>query len=301
MIVNINKSEMRFLQDLRRAAKDAPNQKFFYLKFSASDLPRQKMFETFLGLLEQVPNSYLAHIYICEDNDILFSMPGLTQRDFVDFVQRLADTLKASHLTELMHIFEAGLHKTKLEEICGKKVEIIERRAEREKEELRKMKADKATLEILSRLDADMVLSIPARRQKRKKPLIMVVDDDQLSRTLVYNVLDREYRTVLARNGKEALQEYIAEAPDILFLDIGLPDITGHDLLEAFAQIDPDNYIIMFSGRKDKENMLKALRLGAQGFVGKPFSRDKLMHFIAKSPFVQAKSGEKFDTKGMAV
>ena len=128
MIVNANKSEMRLLQDIRRAIKDTQNQKFFYLAFASSDLPRHKLSETFLGLLEQVPNSYLAHIYICEDNDIFFTMPGLTQRDFVDFVQRLADTLKAPKLSELMYIFEAGAHKTRLEEICGKKIEIIERR-----------------------------------------------------------------------------------------------------------------------------------------------------------------------------
>ena len=46
----------------------------------------------------------------------------------------------------------------------------------------------------------------------------------------------------------------------------------------------------MFSGNGDRDNVLKAIELGAKGFVGKPFTKDKLFQYIEKSPFIQEKS-----------
>ena len=82
---------------------------------------------------------------------------------------------------------------------------------------------------------------------------------------------------------------YVNKAPDVLFLDIGLPDINGHEVLEKLFKLDPDAYVVMFSGNGDKENIMKAVELGAKGFVGKPFSQEKLLQYIQKSPFIQEK------------
>ena len=82
---------------------------------------------------------------------------------------------------------------------------------------------------------------------------------------------------------------YVNKAPDVLFLDIGLPDINGHDVLERLFKLDPQAYVVMFSGNGDRENVLKAVELGAKGFVGKPFTQEKLIQYIEKSPFIQEK------------
>ena len=85
---------------------------------------------------------------------------------------------------------------------------------------------------------------------------------------------------------------YVNKAPAVRFLDIGLPDIDGHTVLKKVFEIDPDAYVVMFSGNGDKENVMKAVKTGAKGFVGKPFTKDKLYQYIDKSPFVQTKQKE---------
>ena len=96
-------------------------------------------------------------------------------------------------------------------------------------------------------------------------------------------------------DGQGALMGYVNKAPDVLFLDIGLPDIDGHAVLEKIFKLDPDAYVVMFSGNKDRDNVMKAVELGAKGFVGKPFTSEKLLQYIQKSPFIQAKQKKEFD------
>ena len=78
--------------------------------------------------------------------------------------------------------------------------------------------------------------------------------------------------------------QYVTHAPDVLFLDIELPDITGHDVLQKVLEMDPDAFVIMLSGNGNKENIFKAMKTGAKGFVGKPFTKDKLLQYILKCP-----------------
>ena len=85
-------------------------------------------------------------------------------------------------------------------------------------------------------------------------------------------------------NAETALQSYAQIAPDILFLDINLPNVTGHELLEKILLLDPQAYIIMLSGNSDKENVLQAMQRGARGFVAKPFTPDKLYQYIERCP-----------------
>jgi len=115
------------------------------------------------------------------------------------------------------------------------------------------------------------------------------VEDDLFSQRLVANVLQSKFELTMAEDGQGAIMGYVKHAPDVLFLDIGLPDIDGHAVLEKLFQIDPQAYVVMFSGNGDKENVMKAITLGAKGFVGKPFSEDKLLQYIHKSPFIQAR------------
>lgn len=292
MIVIANKTETKLLRNLRRGVRETPTQKCFYLKFSQAETPQKELFETFLRLLDELPNSYMANVYICHDKDIFIMMQGFMQRHFHEFVKKLSEAMESPQILDLVEIFELATHWSKLEAICTYKIEAIDKERQKEEEAKIREQAEQATLEILSQLDMGLIKNLPARREKRREPHIIVVDDDQVSRTLVRNVLGGEFHVECAKDGHEALKLYLQTAPDMCFLDIGLPDISGHDLLEIFSQIDPEHYIIMFSGRKDKENMMRALHLGAQGFVGKPFSRDKLLHYIGKSPFIEKKRGK---------
>ncbi|MEZ5814461.1 MAG: response regulator [Alphaproteobacteria bacterium] len=289
MIVIASKTEIRLRDDLRKCAKLKPNQRCFFLEFSRTDIPKGPLFETFLRQLEEVTNAYMAKVYLCRDKDILIIMEGFMQRQFHGFIQKLAEELKTDDLTEIINIFEIGKNWDELEALYTKKINAINQLEEEQREEKRKNTAEQTTLEVLSKINPDQVANITQRRDKRTRPLVMIADDDQLSRTLAGNVLRGDYDMAFAKNGSEALQEFVAAAPDILFLDIGMPDIGGHEVLECLFQINPEAYIIMFSGRKDKTTIMKSLEIGAQGFLGKPFTREQLYTHVQNSPFVQNK------------
>lgn len=296
MIVIAKDAEQKFKDDIEHYRPEEPARRCFYIRFSEAGLPKQAVIDTFLELLQAIPNSYRAQVYICEDADIFIVMHGFMQRQFVAFLEKLAETLQTDRIMDLYDILEIDREWQHLTHLCD--VKLTELRRQREKEEGRlaqqekarqKEKADQITMDVLGRLSPHLIDTMAERRKTRKNPLVMVVDDDQLSRTLVWNVIRTHCECVPAQTGREAILRYVEEVPDILFLDIGLPDIDGHQVLEHIFQIDPDAYVIMFSARKDKSNMLRALRAGAKGFVGKPFTREKLFHYIGESPYIRDK------------
>lgn len=135
----------------------------------------------------------------------------------------------------------------------------------------------------------DHVRSIGLRRKKRTTPDILVVEDDAFLQRLVGNLFTKDFRVMSAKSGADALDLYVQQAPDMVFLDIGLPDINGHDVLAKLLELDPYAYVVMLSGLASRENVLKCLEQGAKGFVGKPFTPEKLFFYVHKCPFIQEK------------
>lgn len=289
MIVIAKDAEEKLLEDLRAQQPETQAQRCYYMEFSKADVPKKELFEKFLTLLQDVPDAYRAQVYICQDHDVFVLMQGFMQRHFAEFLKKLAAGLGREELAGLSDVMEVRVHKDRLETMCRKKLAAVKEKHTKETETQRKAAADSATLAVLETLDPDLLSSVAQRRAERLSPLVMIVDDDQIARTLVGNVVREHYDWSWAKDGAGALGGYVAGAPDVLFLDIGLPDINGHDILETLFQIDPDAYIIMFSGRKDKENIMKALETGAQGFIGKPFTREKLYQYIERSPHLLAR------------
>lgn len=293
MIVIAKNAEEKLLEELNASKNEAPSRRFFYAAFSCADVPREALFECFLRHLHDIPNSYMAQVYICHDRDVFILMHGFMQRQFQAFLTQMAEELDAPSLPDIADVFEVRIDAARIERMITKKLELLARiraaqDAARAKEdaEAQQRAAEAATAKALSRLNPDMVANLAQRRMIRPRPLIMIADDDQLSRTLAGNVLHEEYAVTYAKDGQSALREYVESAPDVVFLDIGLPDMNGLDVLETLFQIDPHAYVIMFSGRKDKSNIMRALDTGAQGFLGKPFTRDKLYQHVAKSPYI---------------
>lgn len=135
--------------------------------------------------------------------------------------------------------------------------------------------------------DANRVASIPLRRQRRDDALVMIVEDDRFTATFAANILNKEYEMILAKTGEDAITSYIEHAPDIVFLDIHLPGLSGHETLNALRAVDPDAYIIMLSVDTVKENVISASQGGAAGFLKKPFSKERMLQIVMKSPFVK--------------
>lgn len=121
---------------------------------------------------------------------------------------------------------------------------------------------------------------IEQRRKQRASLALMMIEDDAFSRRLVENVLQKKYTLTSLSDANHALETYARIAPDLLFLDINLPDVTGHELLERLLAIDPQAHVIMLSGNADQANIVEAMRMGAKGFIAKPFTKEKLFQYI---------------------
>lgn len=141
--------------------------------------------------------------------------------------------------------------------------------------------------------EVDMLVELfdDARKLRRARmPLhIMLVEDDALTRRLVANSFKDRYALITAGTAQEAVANYLMFAPDIVFLDIGLPDASGFDVLQQIVARDSDAYVVMFSGNSYIDNITSALTNGASGFVAKPFHKDKLHHYIHDSAIHHAK------------
>lgn len=137
--------------------------------------------------------------------------------------------------------------------------------------------------------DESFLCTIAARRERRRDPLVLIADDDGISRMLAGNAIGRDYRCIYADTGRRALQEYVEQAPDAVLLDIGISDISGHEIMACLNKIDPEGYVIMFSRYHDESNVIRAINEGARGFLIKPFTRNKIYQYLRRSPHLLQK------------
>ncbi|WP_424626854.1 response regulator transcription factor [Bradyrhizobium sp. SYSU BS000235] len=106
---------------------------------------------------------------------------------------------------------------------------------------------------------------------------ILVVDDEPPIRKLLRMGLSTQgYEILDAPNGKTAL-ELLESKPDLVILDLGLPDIQGHDLLRTIRARNDSVPIVVLSSRGDEAGKVQALDLGADDYVTKPFGMDELL------------------------
>jgi two-component system KDP operon response regulator KdpE len=106
---------------------------------------------------------------------------------------------------------------------------------------------------------------------------ILVVDDEPPIRKLLRMGLTAQgYEVIDAPNGRAAL-ELLARKPNLVILDLGLPDIDGLDLLRQLRQREESLPIVVLSSRGDEAGKVAALDLGADDYVTKPFGMDELL------------------------
>lgn len=130
---------------------------------------------------------------------------------------------------------------------------------------------------------SDVFQTVRQRRRSRSPQHILVVEDDVVTRRVVSGLFKNDCALITAQNAHEAVADYMLYAPDLVFLDIGLPDRSGIDVLQEIIACDPEAYIVMLSGNNHLDTMITALNAGASGFVAKPFQRERMRSYIAES------------------
>jgi len=109
------------------------------------------------------------------------------------------------------------------------------------------------------------------------KPLILVVEDDSTVRNLITTTLkSNDYRYITASNGEAAIIAATSQQPDIVLLDLGLPDLDGVEIIKrirSWSQMP----IIVISARSEDSDKVSALDAGADDYLTKPFSVTELL------------------------
>ncbi len=106
---------------------------------------------------------------------------------------------------------------------------------------------------------------------------ILVVDDEPpIRRLLRTSLVSQGFEVVQAATGREALEQIEQAEPDLVILDLGLPDIQGHELIRRLREQGSSVPILVLSSRIDETGKVEALDLGADDYVTKPFGTDEL-------------------------
>lgn len=111
---------------------------------------------------------------------------------------------------------------------------------------------------------------------------ILIAEDEPVIRDLIKLFLESKgFQVSVASSGKEAIRLFNLERPNIMILDIGLPDMDGLELLSKVKTTAPDTKVIVTTGYSSDEIRQKALSLGASNYLTKPFNIHDLLRIAS--------------------
>ena len=114
---------------------------------------------------------------------------------------------------------------------------------------------------------------------------VLVVDDAAFMRKMVTDALTKGGHEVVgeAGNGVEALSQYRDLKPDLMTLDITMPEKDGITTLKELIEVDPGAKVVMCSALGQESKVLESIKLGAKDFVVKPFQSDRVIDAVCKA------------------
>jgi two-component system chemotaxis response regulator CheY len=113
---------------------------------------------------------------------------------------------------------------------------------------------------------------------------VLVVDDAAFMRMTIKKMLEAHGHSVIAEaeNGLEAVKKYIEAKPDVVLLDITMPEMNGVEALKRIKELEPDARVIICSAMGQQAMVAQAIQYGAKDFIVKPFEEDRLIAAVDK-------------------
>ncbi|SHE94430.1 two-component system, chemotaxis family, response regulator CheY [Caldanaerobius fijiensis DSM 17918] len=113
---------------------------------------------------------------------------------------------------------------------------------------------------------------------------ILVVDDAVFMRMMLKDILKKNgYESIVeAENGVVAVEKYKEEKPDLVLMDITMPEMDGIQAVRAIKAIDPNAKIVMCSAMGQQAMVIEAIQAGARDFIVKPFQHDRVIEAVKK-------------------
>lgn len=114
---------------------------------------------------------------------------------------------------------------------------------------------------------------------------ILIVDDAAFMRMMIKDILTKNGYDVVgeAQDGVEAVEKFQELQPDLVTMDITMPEMDGVTALKKIREIDPDAIVIMCSAMGQQAMVIDAIQAGAKDFVVKPFQADRVLEAIEKA------------------
>ncbi|HOV80827.1 MAG TPA: response regulator [Bacillota bacterium] len=113
---------------------------------------------------------------------------------------------------------------------------------------------------------------------------ILIVDDAAFMRMMIKNIITKNGYEVVgeAENGQVAVELYKQHKPDLVTMDITMPEMNGIEGVKAIRSIDPNANIIMCSAMGQQAMVMEAIQAGAKDFIVKPFQQDRILQAIER-------------------
>jgi len=125
------------------------------------------------------------------------------------------------------------------------------------------------------------------------KPKVLIIDDEEAIRSSLKMIFEyKDYECVLAANGEAGLKIAERENPDVVFLDIKMPQMDGMEVLKRLKGEDPSPPVVMISGHADVATAFEASKLGAFDFIEKPLESDRVL-LVARNAVEQGRLKKK--------
>jgi two-component system chemotaxis response regulator CheY len=114
---------------------------------------------------------------------------------------------------------------------------------------------------------------------------VLVVDDAAFMRMMIKEILTKNGYTVVgeASDGAQAVEKYKELGPDLVTMDITMPEMDGITALKEIKKIDPNARVIMCSAMGQQAMVIDAIQAGAKDFIVKPFQADRVLEAIKKT------------------
>ncbi len=114
---------------------------------------------------------------------------------------------------------------------------------------------------------------------------VLIVDDTDCIRRVIRRIVEREGCEVVgeARNGTEAIEQFEKLRPDLVTMDVTMPECSGIDAVRQIVKSDPDARVVMCSAMGEEALVMEALQAGARDFIVKPFRGHHVVSALRKA------------------
>jgi len=245
------------------------------LLFQISKLDNPPQADTMMGAIQHLIEDRQAAVYFFEDGDVIIAWSGIQKSVLDGLTKTLYNHFKLTGEEQLHSYYDLNAHSQELQTILKAKLKVIQDR-------LAQAPAPAAPVEYsFSEEDLQNIKACSKERHTLPQPIVLVVSDQDFTRTTITRMIKDEAMCYEAANHKQAIRLYGELVPNMMFFDVE-QDKSMWDLAAYIKQNDPGSFLVAVLGNNFKNEAEKAKEARIQAAVIRPFSKDKLLETVRK-------------------